>query len=450
MKGWYYDRQLNDPLTSVSLHPNKEYDTKTKTWKNVEDGDTETYFRGDKSETCGYSSTPIAQAILQDDFNVAVANRWTPVGDNAISEIWNKARTIGPYIPVVQDMLSLITATSKNQSIKSAEEGNAVTSTVTDILGTVSTLAKGGINLLSSRINDSLIIQGSRFTYYSGSGTAFGNLGLKYTIFPKFDVEKHSMISTVDQVKIILPYVNGTFEESGLGLLKSSISAWANSDEGLAQVKTKARQAGKSIKEYINEGLTTIDSALSKVRANKGKTIEEARPSLVESANSIGDTIVNHFGVMNEEIKNIADDTLARVDEYFKGLISWQKAPGGYKPSYKDIDAPQEGTLKLRIGTNYSISSLLCQDITMNFSKVMVKDPFTEKLSPLYCDINLTLTPATMYSNNSLVKFITGVNNIYFTNTNPVPGSGYSTAGEGYHTKRLKKQQEYLRRNYNV
>lgn len=445
MKGWYYDRQLENPLTSVSLHPNQILNKTTGKWEDVKDGDDEQYVKkGGQDFGCGYSIKPIAQAILQEDFNVAVANRWTAVGDNAISELWNQARTIGPYVPVAKDMLSIITRAAENQSIQSANEGNTWTSKLTDVLGTVSKLAEGGINLISSRINDSLIIQGSRFTYYSGSGVAFGNLGLRYTMFPIFD-GTGNMISTVDQVANILPYVNGTFEESSLTYLSSAIKSWANTDEGINAIKKKVDNAVDKMEEYTSIGLQTIDNALSEIRKSRGKTDEEARTTLNQSAETLKSTIVDYFGVKNEAIKSIANDTLAKVDEYFHGLISWQKAPGGYNPSYKDIDAPQQGTLKLRIGTNYSISSLLCQDITMNFSKVMVKSPNNpESLTPLYCDINLTLTPATMYSNNSLEKFIQGVNNIT-NDKNPDLRSG-----GGYHKGLLKKQQEYLRRNYNV
>ena len=250
------------------------------------------------------------------------------------------------------------------------------------------------------------------------------------------------MISTVDQVANILPYVNGTFEESSLTYLSSAIKSWANTDEGINAIKEKVNNAVDKMEEYTSTGLQAIDNALSEIRKSRGKTDEEARTTLNQSAETLKSTIVDYFGVKNEAIKSIANDTLAKVDEYFHGLISWQKAPGGYNPSYKDIDAPQQGTLKLRIGTNYSISSLLCQDITMNFSKVMVKSPNEpELLTPLYCDINLTLTPATMYSNKSLEDFIIGIQNNKNPKWNPE---------EQLYLKKLQKQQEYLRRNYNV
>ena len=446
MNGWYYDKQLENPLTSVSLHPNQVLDNETGKWKDIEDGgDDEKYvMKGGQDRGCGYSKTPIARAILQEDFNVSIANRWTAVGDNSISELWNQARTVGPYVPVAKDMLSIITKAAEDQSAQSAAEGNKVTSKLTEILGTVSKLAEGGVDLLSSRINDSLIIQGSRFTYYSGSGVAFGNLGLRYTIFPIFDSETGKMISTIDQVAKILPYVNGNFEESSLTYVTAALKNWANTDEGLQQIKEKAEGAGQQIEKYISTGFQKIDDALTEIRKNRGKTGEEAKSNLGKSFESIKDTAINYFGVKNEAIKSIAADTMAKVDEYFHGLISWQKAPGGYQPSYKDIDAPQQGTLKLKIGTQYSISSLLCQDITMNFSKVMAKDPKTLKLSPLYCDINLTLTPSTMYSNRSLEKFISaGVDGKLIGPRNFDPTSFR-------HIDNLQKQQEYLRRNYNV
>ena len=47
MNGWYYDRQLNDPLTSISLHPNKELDKKTGEWVAIDGFDESGKKRGD-------------------------------------------------------------------------------------------------------------------------------------------------------------------------------------------------------------------------------------------------------------------------------------------------------------------------------------------------------------------------------------------------------------------
>ena len=132
MKGWYYDKQLENPLTSVSLHPNQILNETTGKWEDVKDGDDEKYIKKGGPDGCGYSIKPIARAILQEDFNVAVANRWTAVGDNAISELWNQARTVGPYVPVAKDMLSIITKAAENQSVQSADEGNNVTSKLSE------------------------------------------------------------------------------------------------------------------------------------------------------------------------------------------------------------------------------------------------------------------------------------------------------------------------------
>ena len=86
----------------------------------------------------------------------------------------------------------------------------------------------------------------------------------------------------------------------------------------------------------------------------------------------------------------------------------FQKPPGGYLTEMSGIDLIQKGTLKLKIGSFYEITNLVCSDVMLNFSKNMVKNPTNQEISPLFCDVNITLRPSTKYSDKMLRAFVGG------------------------------------------
>lgn len=97
---------------------------------------------------------------------------------------------------------------------------------------------------------------------------------------------------------------------------------------------------------------------------------------------------------------------------------SWQLPPGGFKSELGDIDNICKGTLKLHIGGYYAVEDLVISSAQFNFSKVMAKIPGDsskmsdkykgEYYTPLYCDVALNLKPASRYSINSLIRFVSG------------------------------------------
>ena len=141
---------------------------------------------------------------------------------------------------------------------------------------------------------------------------------------------------------------------------------------------------------------------------------------------------------VNKQVDQIYPYTVGKyvqenLVEALKTYIGWQLPPGGYSPNLhsvaQDGEDPltggkvgiQEGTLKLEIGAYYSIPNLLVQDAQFTFSKQMVKLPVTplnqnllgEKevssiVSPLYCDVNLLLRPATKFSDDMMKQFVNG------------------------------------------
>ena len=423
MNGWYYDRQLNDPLTSISLHPNKELDKETGEWVAIgfdengnKRGDGEQFKRDTGYVGQGYRLKPIAKAILSEDFTVSIANNWSNVnGGDAITGIWGGLRTIAPYIPMIEPALDSIISTSKKDNTS-----QPVTTKFKDAIGALAGKSKNLIDKINPHLNEQLIVQGTRFAYYAGSGTAFGNLGMKFTLFPMF--EDGVFKSVVEQAKDILDYSNGKYREDDLSMIKAIAGIWA----------TTFYDTAEKVTEFMNENSGKFDDWANKLI--EGRKNDKIQEKVTQVTGEFMD-LLNRTG---NKATNIADDISRLITD--RGLIGWQSAPGGYVPSYRDINEAIEGTLKLRIGTHYSISSLLCQDATLNFSKVMVKDPFTGNISPLYCDVALTLTPASKFANQRLEEFIGAKNS-----KNPY----YNTIAEDLQN-RLDSEKELIKKNYDL
>lgn len=414
MNGWYYDEQIYDPLTSITLHPNQKLfkgDDGQIQWVDVSpsEEDDEKYIK-ESGTGCGYSLVPIARSILNEDFNVAIANRWSPMeGDDIISSIWNTGRTIAPYTPIIREALGI--ADDKLTEF-TPNEGNKVTTKVKDILKLVVNGAQSGLNAIEKHLNDNLVTQGTRFTYYSGSGTAFGNLSMRFTLFPEFvyingmnsnrtlyspgGTTGYSVIykSVQDQVSELLPYINGTYETNdSLEIVRLALHSALNL-KGKMDKATEER-----LDREFNEHVAKISDERQKLK----NTLTTAGNKVLNSIKEFNKWIRKQAG----EFINVADDVMDEIEK--RKLIGWQHPPGGYKPYYRDIDAALQGTLKLKIGGQYTISSLLCQDASFNFSKILVKNiGHNYGLSPLYCDVTLNFTPATKFANDSLENFIRG------------------------------------------
>lgn len=96
-------------------------------------------------------------------------------------------------------------------------------------------------------------------------------------------------------------------------------------------------------------------------------------------------------------------------------FIGWQKPPGGFEADVKNIDNFNKGTLLLNFGGYYCIPNIVIKDCQMVFSKQMVKNPtLPNKISPLSCEIQLTLQAATKFTDSMLRNFVNGK----FTETN--------------------------------
>ena len=342
LSGFYYDIQLNNPFTMCSLHPNRIFDSGTNTWKSVPADEQDEDDKKNSNVKEKYRKKPLCQSIFTEDFNVSIANNWSDFGGDPIGEMWNNLKPLAPYAAHLVSSLNTMMEQQNDVDQKHPEVNSSYTAralkyivkqmskvTSRDANGNVLTDRKDPASVTNSAVvdylNRSLVVQGTRFSYYSGTGVSFGNLSMKFTIFPKW--EDGNFITVNSQVNELYPYLIG---------------------------------------RYV-----------------------PADPDIEDK------------------------DTAA----FIKDFIGWQMPPGGFASDMKNVDNVQCGTLKLKLGAYYYLNNLVCNDATFNFSKQMVKNPqsfivggnlHSSMFSPLYCDVTLTLRPATKYSDQKLREFATG------------------------------------------
>ena len=364
--GWYYDQQLLQPLTSVRLYSNKEAEyTSEGKWvfKQV----------GDKNEY----KVLLATSILSEDFVVDVTNSWVDnSADDMIGGALNSFKTLTPYLGTFHNALKKMSQTQGSKQEGAEAGGLKATSFITkvvDYLGKDGSNGSKALEELRKASNGAFLAQGCSFTYYGGTGVNFGNLGMKFTIFPTFNAESGEWISVIKQVALLLPYSIGVLEDLPEDLVKAGA-------------------------EVINDGIEKIDNVVN--------------TSIGDFLQSVIDTVKESSG--GKDAKDL-------INQYIK----WQAPPGGYDvDSPKDIDANHPGTLCLEVGPHYKIEGLVISSISLQFSKQLVKkpdafsgiaisnggntDPAEDTISPLYCEVNLMLRPITKYSSKSLLRFIYG------------------------------------------
>lgn len=95
------------------------------------------------------------------------------------------------------------------------------------------------------------------------------------------------------------------------------------------------------------------------------------------------------------------------VSKFANAYVGWQAPPGGFESINRNIDVQQKGTLRLILGGFYTIDNLVIKDISVNVSRQLCKDPSDEdNMVPLYADVQITLQPASVYTDLSLGRFL--------------------------------------------
>lgn len=211
ISGWYYDLQLENRLTSATLHPSK---IKVGTeWKKFSDDSVdEKWKEGDPDYDQFYSKRPICSAIITEDFNVSVANSWSAFGGDMLGQMWESVKPMAPYVGVFKGMIHEAVADyeSASKEDRARIQESAASSTLAGVMKTLDNAfqSETGANI-TDYLNRALVVQGTRFSYYSGSGTSFGNLVMKFTVFPKFENGKFKSVD--EQMSDIYPYCIGEY-----------------------------------------------------------------------------------------------------------------------------------------------------------------------------------------------------------------------------------------------
>ena len=350
ISGWYYDYQM-DPvksrMTTVSLHTNMEFsmsqpkdpkESSERIWKET----------SKPKDEDGYESQPLCTSILAEDFNIGISNNWTDCGGDALGEMWNQVKQYAPYVGKVAEVVEKMHNAQQGQEYNGAAGWMAK---IVDYLGTPDENNRSVLQKTTDYMNRVLVVQGTRFSYYSGTDINFGTLTMKFTVLPTW--KDGRFITVNEQIDALYPYFVGEFVQ------------------GIAPEVDKVLPGAK---EFIGwqkppNGFEPNVHNVDTVQKGTFKLKLGAYYSIYNLV--IADAQFNYSKQMVK--KPIGDDTRMTVAMGNKLNADLKK---------QKLSPPVEK------------------------SEDMLADSI---ISPLYCDILLTFKPATKYSDESLKKFVSGI-----------------------------------------
>lgn len=203
VSGWYYDYQTDyeEPsgrLTCITLHPSTKASDAID-WPK-DSGDPDQSF---------YGKTPIAVALINEDFQVSIANTWSEFGGDPLGGLWDTVRPLAPYAGFVEDCLD----TADRNYMAAVKEGRLKENSISRKVGNMVHTAYSEIKRAtqnggaSDYLNMALVAMGTRFSYYSGTGISFGSMVMKYYIMPQW--KGTSFITVTKQLEDLYPFIVG-------------------------------------------------------------------------------------------------------------------------------------------------------------------------------------------------------------------------------------------------
>lgn len=287
LSGWYYDLYQNimdptedDPeftginrLTTISLHANSKYVSKDN-WAYSEIAnlrDRKDHQRGrDKQigemyDEDGYFYKPICTAVLQEDFQVTVQNQWSDMGDDKLGGFINSLRAnLAPFAGTVSAGLFRMAGDQKTVEEQMTEdEKNSISGQVILSLMWMAKKANEVVNgengenngntgegRAAKYLNSALLINGSRFSIYQGSNLNFNNMGMRFTVIPKWNPETGTFITVNKQLRDMYMYFFGEF------LQMDDILKRDDTDEDKQLIKKSATDASGTDKSELLSRIT--------------------------------------------------------------------------------------------------------------------------------------------------------------------------------------------------
>lgn len=199
LSGFYYDIQKKNPLMSITLHANNSTSDGGVTWADSWSG---------KTDNEGYGSDPLCTALMSEDFSVAIANNWSEFdAGNMLESAWNSIRPLGAYSSHIGKLMSGMVETGHKWLSKHTDRSTEWSQKINSGLDKVNDFINNSDK--TNILNHALVVQGTRFSYYAGTGNAFSNLNMKFTLFSDYVDGKFTSVH--DQLKDLYPYIMGKY-----------------------------------------------------------------------------------------------------------------------------------------------------------------------------------------------------------------------------------------------
>lgn len=165
------------------------------------------------SEEFPYAEDSICTSIIQEDFQVSIANTYSGFGGDPLGEMWNSQKPMAPYMLEIAKGLRTISRKTEEYQNKANAKGSSVWDKAMSGLSNILDKVASGQENMGKYLSRALVVQGTKFSYYGGTGIDFGNLQMKFTIFSQYIKEGNSYVfkSVNDQIEKILPYVIGEY-----------------------------------------------------------------------------------------------------------------------------------------------------------------------------------------------------------------------------------------------
>lgn len=351
ISGFYYDQQLDNKMTKVSLHAS-------------------TKLVGDKWEDIGgtkfeednfYSKTPLCESLIMEDFQVSIANTYNEFGGDPLGQLWNSAvKPISPYLSYVKDDLATIASKSKefvNKYLDNNKDSNnfikkGIANVATGVTGIIDeAFGSGKYEDIIDYTNRNLIVQGTMFSYYAGTGVDFGTLSMKFVVFSGYD--KMGKYKTVEkQIQDLKPYVAGHFVPvKEAGDLAKEFAYWQIPPGGIRNnIKNIDTSVFGSLKLLIGPYYAIENLAISSAQFNYSKAFCKVPDYPQNNDGNLLDPLYCEVTLNLKAITKFSDD---RVFDFAHG-----KRNTTYRKDFEQEINKSLDTIKGRTGSPSSIKKM--------------------------------------------------------------------------------------------
>lgn len=429
ISGFYYDWQLNNPLLTATLHTNMRligiresvegkiiplevgdnpYEYKGKfeweLWKpkkGVTDSSQDDLKNGevyclepithnyslaeDENPSACYRAKPLITSILNEDFQFNIGNSWGDAGGaTSLESAFNNLKTLAPYKKELGAGIKSLGGTIKDFFGK--KDGTGAANWIGDNAEKIGDAMGKGADAL----NSVLIQQGSRFSYYGGTQTSFGNLSMRFTLFADWVWDEKVnggdwVFKTVhEQLREIYPYAVGKYYPLKLGLdqnvLKNDTELAKNIDDAVgsffgwqqppagfqSDIRSLDTCQRGTLRLVLGGYYTAENLLIDGMNVNFSKTMTKVPPRSKAYMSGGGEVFYNKAQEYDEDIYD-DNGNVIRTDKKVKNVYS-----GKSKRTYVYDDDKRTGE---------------------------------NEITPLYADVTISLRPASSYSDNTVINF---------------------------------------------